>query len=169
MNSIIVSGQMVDLLLSVFGAFFHSLQGQASARVLWGLCYLSWCPGECGGICVALLCLNQAVKQDGDNLQWADQTCRSMLGRERALYSPIRLFVPAVWHAHPKFQKRKISPKRKFSAGRPCGHPAKDFGQALQVLDKTSILARTCRADVHEKNFGLKNFGLIFHSLKLDS
>ena len=33
-------------------------------------------------------------------------------------------------------QKRKISPKRKFSAGRPCGHPAKNFGQALQILEK---------------------------------
>ena len=30
---------------------------------------------------------------------------------------------------------------------------------------KTSILERTARADIHEKNFGLKNFGLIFCSL----
>ena len=56
-------------------------------------------------------------------------------------------------------QKRKISPKRKFSAGRPCRHPAKNFGQALQVLEKTSILARTCRADVHEKTSVWKTSG----------
>ena len=36
-------------------------------------------------------------------------------------------------------QKRKISPKRKFSAGRPCGHPAKNFGQDLQVLEKQAF------------------------------
>ena len=36
-------------------------------------------------------------------------------------------------------QKRKISPKRKFSAGRPCGHPAKNFSQALQVLEKEAF------------------------------
>ena len=49
------------------------------------------------------------------------------------------------------YQKRKFSPKRKFLAGYPCGHPAKNFGQALQMLEKTSILGRTTRADVHEK------------------
>ena len=32
-------------------------------------------------------------------------------------------------------QKRKFSPKRKFLAGYPCGHPAKNFGQALQMLE----------------------------------
>ena len=31
---------------------------------------------------------------------------------------------------------------------------------------KTGISERTSRADVHEKNFGVKNFGLIFRSLK---
>ena len=34
------------------------------------------------------------------------------------------------------FQERKFSPKRKLSAGHPCGHPAKNFGQALQILEK---------------------------------
>ena len=48
-------------------------------------------------------------------------------------------------------QERKFSPKRKFWAGRPCGHPAKNFGQALQMLEKTSISERTSHADVHEK------------------
>ena len=33
----------------------------------------------------------------------------------------------------------KISPKRKFSAGHPCGHPAKNFGQALQILEKQAF------------------------------
>ena len=32
-------------------------------------------------------------------------------------------------------EKCKIGPKRKFSAGRPCGHPAKNFGQVLQILE----------------------------------
>ena len=48
-------------------------------------------------------------------------------------------------------RNEKSAQRPKFSAGRPCGHPAKNFGQALQILEKTSILARTCRADVHEK------------------
>ena len=34
---------------------------------------------------------------------------------------------------------KKISPKRKFSAGYPCGHPAKNFGQALQILGKLAF------------------------------
>ena len=37
------------------------------------------------------------------------------------------------------YQKRKISPKRKFSAGRPCEHPAKNFGQGLQILGKQAF------------------------------
>ena len=32
-------------------------------------------------------------------------------------------------------QKQKISPKRKFWDGCPCGHPAQNFGQALQFLE----------------------------------
>ena len=35
--------------------------------------------------------------------------------------------------------KRKISPKRKFSAGHPCGHPAKNFGQGLQILENKHL------------------------------
>ena len=35
-----------------------------------------------------------------------------------------------------KGQERKFSPKRKFLAGYPCGHPAKNFGQALHILEK---------------------------------
>ena len=39
----------------------------------------------------------------------------------------------------PLFQERKISPKRKFWPGYPCGHPAKNFGQALQILEKQAF------------------------------
>ena len=38
-----------------------------------------------------------------------------------------------------KNQERKFSPKRKFLAGCPCGHPAKNFGQALEILEKQAI------------------------------
>ena len=62
------------------------------------------------------------------------------------------------------YQKRKISPKRKLLAGFPCGHPAKNFSQALQILAKASILARTCRADVHERTSVSKIVGLTFRS-----
>ena len=37
-------------------------------------------------------------------------------------------------------QERKISPKRKFWARHTCGHPARNFGQALQSLDKQAFL-----------------------------
>ena len=37
------------------------------------------------------------------------------------------------------FQEQKISPKRKFWPGYPCGHPAKNFGQALQILEKQAF------------------------------
>ena len=66
--------------------------------------------------------------------------------------------------ALPIIQKRKISPKRKFSAGRPCGHPAKNFGQALQVLENKHFGTDMPRGRPR-KNFGLKNLGLIFRSL----
>ena len=37
----------------------------------------------------------------------------------------------------PSFIRNEKSAQRpKFSAGRPCGHPAKNFGQALQILEK---------------------------------
>ena len=38
-----------------------------------------------------------------------------------------------------KTKQRKFSPKRKFLAGYPCGHPAKNFGQALQILEKQAF------------------------------
>ena len=49
------------------------------------------------------------------------------------------------------FSETKFSPKRKFLAGHPCGHPAKNFGQGPPNPAKTSILERTSRVDVHEK------------------
>ena len=36
-------------------------------------------------------------------------------------------------------QEQKFSPKRKFLGGCPCGHPAKNFGQALQILEKQAF------------------------------
>ena len=36
-------------------------------------------------------------------------------------------------------RERKISPKRKFWGGYPCGHPAANFGQALQILEKEAF------------------------------
>ena len=36
-------------------------------------------------------------------------------------------------------QERKISPKRNFAAGHPCGHPPKNFGQALQILENKAF------------------------------
>ena len=42
----------------------------------------------------------------------------------------------AIFSHVPLVQERKFSPKRKFLAGYPCGHPAKNFGQALQILEK---------------------------------
>ena len=39
-----------------------------------------------------------------------------------------------------RWLERKFSPKRKFWAGYPCGHPAKNFGQTLQILEKQAFL-----------------------------
>ena len=36
-------------------------------------------------------------------------------------------------------QEQKISPKRKFWAGCPQGYPAKNFGQALEILEKQAF------------------------------
>ena len=63
------------------------------------------------------------------------------------------------------FQQRNFSPKRKFLAGYPCGHPAKNFGQALQILEEEAFCTEIPRGRP-QKNFGLKNFGLIFRSIK---
>ena len=57
------------------------------------------------------------------------------------------------------FQNRRISPKRKFSAGR----PVKNFGQALQILEKKQAVWHGRAARTSTKK-GLKNFGLIFRS-----
>ena len=39
----------------------------------------------------------------------------------------------------PIFRNEKSAQRPKFSAGRPCGHPAKNFGQALQILEKQAF------------------------------
>ena len=67
----------------------------------------------------------------------------------------------------PSFQERKFSPKRKFLAGYPCGHPAKNFGQALQILEKNKHFGTDIPCGRPSKNLGLQNFGLIFRSLSL--
>ena len=38
-----------------------------------------------------------------------------------------------------KIQEQKVSPKRKFWGGYPRGHPAENFGQALQILEKEAF------------------------------
>ena len=50
-------------------------------------------------------------------------------------------------------------PKEEVFGRQPCRHPAKNFGQALQILEKTSILARRCCADVHERTSVRKTSG----------
>ena len=60
--------------------------------------------------------------------------------------------------------ERKIRTKRKFSAGYPCGHPTKNFGQALQILENKAF-GTDIPCGRPRKNFGLKNFGLNFRSL----
>ena len=77
---------------------------------------------------------------------------------------PFFVFFLAFTKSREGNQKRKSSPKRNFSAGHPCGHPAKNFGQALQIEEeKKSSLARMCRADVHKRPLS-ENIGLIFRS-----
>ena len=39
----------------------------------------------------------------------------------------------------PNFRDEKSAQRPKFSAGRPCGHPAKNFGQALEILEKQAF------------------------------
>ena len=38
-----------------------------------------------------------------------------------------------------RIRNEKSAQRPKFSAGRPCGHPAKNFGQALQILEKQAF------------------------------
>ena len=61
-------------------------------------------------------------------------------------------------------RNEKSAQRPKFSAGRPCGHPAKNFGQALEMLENKHFGTDMQRGRPR-KNFGLKNFGLIFRSL----
>ena len=75
-------------------------------------------------------------------------------------YPPLRYYLEKVLRYS---QERKFSPKRKFSARHPCGHPAKNFGQALQILENKHFGTDIPRGRPW-KNFGLKNFGLIFRS-----
>ena len=47
---------------------------------------------------------------------------------------------PIFWQLVRSFRNKKSAQRPKFSAGRPCGHPAKNFGQALQILGKQAFL-----------------------------
>ena len=58
---------------------------------------------------------------------WVSHECRSPGLRSLPLKMP---------EISRHMQERKISPQRKFWAGYPCGHPAKNFSQALQTLKK---------------------------------
>ena len=65
----------------------------------------------------------------------------------RGLYMGIGSIVKPLWQLPPSEAKnaptspeqRKSAQRPKFSAGRPCGHPAKNFGQALQILGKQAF------------------------------
>ena len=61
----------------------------------------------------------KAVQQHGRSLRWASDVLR----RDHE--------VLGAWVSNEKSAQRP-----KFSAGRPCGHPAKNFGQALQIMEK---------------------------------
>ena len=63
------------------------------------------------------------------------------------------------------FRSENSAQRGKFSAGHPCGHPAKNFGQGLQILEKNKHFGTDIPRGRPWKNFGLKNFGLIFRSL----
>ena len=82
-----------------------------------------------------------------------DSVTNSLMGSDRVGYSRQRL-------VRELFQEQKISPKtEEFSAGRPGGHPAKNFGQALQILEKQAFghrrAARTSTKKLRCENFGL--------------
>ena len=55
--------------------------------------------------------------------------------------------------------------QRKFSAGRPGGHPTKNFGQAPPNPENNKHFGTDMPRGRPRKNFGLKDFGLIFRSL----
>ena len=59
----------------------------------------------------------------------------------------------------------KIQPKEEVFGRRSLRTSGQKLRSGPPNPGKISILAPTSRADVHEKNFGLKNFGLIFRSL----
>ena len=65
----------------------------------------------------------------------------------------------------PCFRNEKSAQRPKFSAGRPCGHPAKNFSQALQILEKQAFWHGHAARTSTKKLRSEKNFGLIFHSL----
>ena len=77
----------------------------------------------------------------------------------------------------PTNQERKISPKRKFWGGYPCGHLAEKFGQALQILEKEAFWhghpARTSmkklRSEKLRADFSFPNKGVREEPTKVSS
>ena len=73
---------------------------------------------------------------------WSSSLCSLPLGQASSVVSSYvkeRLGGNYSWAGVAFFQQEqniKISPKRKFWAGYPCGHPAKHFGRAIQILEK---------------------------------
>ena len=64
------------------------------------------------------------------------------------------------------FRNEKSAQRGSFWPDIPCGHPARNFGQALQILENKHFCTDMPRGRPR-KNFGLKNFGLIFRSLTI--
>ena len=74
-----------------------------------------------------------------------------------------------VSHLQPRLSGTKNQPKEEVLARISLRTSGQKLRSGPPNPGKTSILGRTSRADVHEKNFGQKNFGLIFRSLELSS
>ena len=62
----------------------------------------------------------------------------------------------------PSSQERKISPKRKFWDGYPCGHPAENFSQALQSADRKKASGKGPRQNVKNRQKASKMFSTLF-------
>ena len=85
-----------------------------------------WCPQACPDSRRRFFCSNDAVAVAFRFAMKNGQICFSL---RNSLRFRLRF----------KNQERKFSPKRKFLAGYPCGHPAKNFGQVLQMLEKQAF------------------------------
>ena len=64
-----------------------------------------------------------------------------------------------------KVRNEKSAQRGSLGLGYPCGHPTKNFGQAPQILESKQRFGTVIPRGRPRKDFGLKNFGLIFRSL----